>query len=74
VVSSAAEQKTHLVPWLHHLMHGDGLMQVAGRSHKVHPENGPSAQTFAKKQVCYSTLSLNLLLWLAQHQVKLLGR
>lgn len=71
VVSSAAEQKT--IPWLWHLMHGEGVMQVAGRSHKVHPKNRPSAQTFAKKQVSYSRLSLTLLLWLAQHQMKLLG-
>lgn len=43
----------------------------AGRSHKVHLKNRPSAQTFAKKQVCCSSFSLDLLLWLAQHQGKL---
>lgn len=43
----------------------------AGRAHKVHLKTRPSAQMFAKKQVYYSRLSLDLLLWLAQHQGKL---
>lgn len=43
----------------------------AGRSHKVHLKNRPSAQTSAKKKVCYSSFSLDLLLWLAQHRGKL---